>query len=117
MTLGALTAAATFIFKVGQFLGNLLQKMNGGKPVPAWVPQFLVALVGVAGALLFRWNGLALVSKTLGGSVANIPAWLAEVLTGIGLAAIADGAVSTGKATLAAFAKQPPQTPPANGLW
>jgi len=94
MTLvGALTAfvvMGALIYKAGTFV---VQTILGGK-APTWVLQVLVLFFGLAASFLFQLNVLPLVAPYFGGHLAAVPLWLAFILTGIALAAIALGAVT-----------------------
>ena len=89
-TLTAFVVMGALIYKAGTFV---VQTLLGGK-APTWVLQVLVLLFGLGAAFLFRLNILPLIAPYFGGQLALLPLWLAFVLTGIALAAIALGAVT-----------------------
>ena len=105
LTIGAIVYKAT---------GFVMQTVLGGKVKSAWVPQVVTLILSMLASFLFQLNILPLIAQEFGGHLADLPLWAAYLLTGIAIAAIAEGAVTAFNGTVTAIASigdKPAQTP------
>ena len=100
-TLAAFVVMGSLIFKAAQFV---VARIYPKGDAPAWVPQVATLVLALGASFMFELNVLPLVAPYFGGHLASVPLWAAEILTGIALAAIAEGAVTTFNVSMAAIA-------------
>lgn len=116
-TLVGLLSVATTLWKISGFLVQRVQSATGGKTLPPWVQQVFVLLLGVGAAFLFQMNALSLVAASFGGHIASVTPWAAMLLTGIGLAAVADGAAQAINTAAAVLSKGTVPVQQSKRLW
>jgi len=103
-----LTAALTSFLVMGSLVYKaaqiLVARIFPKNDAPAWVPQVITLALAIGASFLFQLNVLPAIAPTFGGHLATVPLWAAMLLTGIALAAIAEGAVTTFQAVVSAKA-------------
>ncbi len=88
--------------------------VRGGKVRSAWVQRVVTLILSMLASFLLQLNILPLIAQEFGGHLADLPLWAAYLLTGIAIAAIAEGAVTAFNGTVTAIASigdKPAQTP------